>query len=81
VFDAQDDDFVSLIVDAVEDAIGAATCGVDSLQLTTEGLTNPVRVFSRSGPVMNSMAAAATAYGRCDLIARIEGGVRTSSKS
>lgn len=44
VLDAQHDDFAILLVDAVQDSIGSAACGVDADELSAEGFAHSVRV-------------------------------------
>lgn len=49
VLDAQHDDFVSLLVDPVEDSIGPSACGTDTGELATKGLAHSMGVVDE-GP-------------------------------
>ena len=78
VLDADDGDFVGVVIDAVEHPVGSAAGGPDALKFSTKHRADAAGLLTR-GPVMNSITAAATASGRAVWMARIAGGVRTNS--
>jgi hypothetical protein len=72
--DIDDGHRVDVIVDAVDDPVGAAARAVPVLQRGAKPLADAVGLFS-SGPVMNSYAAVATAFGRFSVNSRRAVGV------
>jgi hypothetical protein len=78
VVDADNDDLVPVVVDAVQDPVGAAPRGVDSSEVSAQRLPTR-RGFWIREPVRNSMTAAATGSGSLVCRARTAGGVKMSS--
>jgi hypothetical protein len=76
--DTEHDDFSPVVVDAVEDAIGAASGAPDALQLVAERRAYPSR-FVEQWAGGGSMTANVTAWGSVSRIARAAGAVTTIS--
>jgi len=49
MFDTEDDDFESVVIDAIEDAIGASSGGPDPRKVVAERLTDAMRIGHERG--------------------------------
>lgn len=43
VFDAQNNDFAGVVIDSVEDSVGASSGAEDACEIAAQGLANPAR--------------------------------------